>query len=363
VAQAVHLPLLSRRWDLFEVAAVADLSPSLRDAVGSQYGVPPEQRFGDVTEMIKSSDADAVLLLTSGSHGGAALAALEHDVAVFCEKPLAFTVAEADALAAAESRLGRQTLALGYMKEHDPAVRRLADLLGGVRDVRAVDVTVLHPTGESQLAFANLRPAPADVDKVALQALRAEQDQLLTAALGPDTSRYTRDLYANIVLGSMVHDTSLLRALFGGLTAVTDARAWPDDTMPPSVEVTGELNNGARARIAWHYLPDYPEYHETLVVRHATGSLSVTFGTPYVVNSRTKLEVVETVAGGVQRSTWSASGEAFENELVDFYLMMTACQASRSGIAEGRDDIVTSQHIMRALADAQGIQLGGEAGA
>ncbi|MGT2462651.1 hypothetical protein [Sinomonas atrocyanea] len=27
IAQSVHLPLLSRRWDLFEIAAVADASP------------------------------------------------------------------------------------------------------------------------------------------------------------------------------------------------------------------------------------------------------------------------------------------------------------------------------------------------
>ena len=33
VAQAVHLPLLARRWDLFEVAAVSDLSAGLRDAL------------------------------------------------------------------------------------------------------------------------------------------------------------------------------------------------------------------------------------------------------------------------------------------------------------------------------------------
>ena len=43
VAQAVHLPLLARRGDLFEVAAVAELSPSIRDTVGERYGVPKER--------------------------------------------------------------------------------------------------------------------------------------------------------------------------------------------------------------------------------------------------------------------------------------------------------------------------------
>lgn len=40
VAQSVHLPLIARRWDLFELTAVADLSPSLVAEIGAQYGVP-----------------------------------------------------------------------------------------------------------------------------------------------------------------------------------------------------------------------------------------------------------------------------------------------------------------------------------
>ena len=34
VAQAVHLPLIERLRDAFEISAIADLSPSLTDAIG-----------------------------------------------------------------------------------------------------------------------------------------------------------------------------------------------------------------------------------------------------------------------------------------------------------------------------------------
>src|SRR3954447_2371205 len=44
VAQAVHLPLLARHEDVFEIAAIADLSPSLRTALGERYRVPPAAR-------------------------------------------------------------------------------------------------------------------------------------------------------------------------------------------------------------------------------------------------------------------------------------------------------------------------------
>ncbi|WP_158564307.1 Gfo/Idh/MocA family protein [Jiangella anatolica] len=368
VAQSVHLPLIARRWDLFDLVAVCDLAPSLRTAIGEQYAVPAEHRYADAGTMIEQSGADGVVLLTSGSHGDVALRALRAGVSVFCEKPLTYTVAEADALAAAERDLGRPALLLAYMKEHDEAVWQLRERLEGIDDVRTVEIEVLHPTGASQLAFANLRPAPHDVDTDALSRLAADSSQLLDTALGAGTSPRLRELYANVVLGSIVHDTSLLRAVFGGLTTVDGARVWPDGAdegawTARSVEVTGELPGAVRARMSWHYLPAYPAYTETLTVHHGRGTLKVTFGTPYVLNNPTRLEVVEappagTAAGGEVRSVFTSTGESFENELADFHRMVTEGHAPRAGIAEGRADIVTSQRIIRLLA---GEPVGGEA--
>jgi predicted dehydrogenase len=361
VAQTVHLPLLARRWDLFEVVAVSDLSPGLRDAVGEQYGVPPQSRYADVEQMLAGADADATMLLTSGSHGAAALGSLSAGMPVFCEKPLAYTVAEANELAAVEAAADGPALLLAYMKERDDAVARLEDLLAAVDDIRAVEVRVLHPSSPSQLAFANLRPPPVDVPPEQGERLRAADDQLLDAALGAGTTERFRRLYDTVVVGSMVHDISLVRRLFGGLTEVDDVRVWPDHVFPPSVEVSGSLPGGARARLAWHYLEDYPAYRETVDVHHARGSLQVTFGTPYLLNAPTELELVESAPGGEVRSTYRSKGEAFENELVEFHRMVTEGSAPLSGIGHGRADIITSQRIMARLAAQEGIDIGGEA--
>ena len=94
VAQSVHLPLITRRWDLFDLAAVADLSPALLGRVGAQYGIPAEHRYQNLTDMLDGEDLDAVVLLTSGSHGQPALQCIEAGVAVLCEKPLAFSLGE-----------------------------------------------------------------------------------------------------------------------------------------------------------------------------------------------------------------------------------------------------------------------------
>lgn len=363
VAQSVHLPLLARRWDLFETVAVCDLSQSLRDEVGEQYGVPPVDRYSDVEQLLAGTDLDGLALLTSGSHGSEALRALRAGVPVFCEKPLAFTVAEADELAAATAGADRPALLLAYMKEWDDAVDRLRRLLADVRGVRAVEVRVLHPSSASQLAYANLRPAPLDVPQQVIDELRHRDAVLLDAALGAGAPERIRALYAGVVVSSLIHDTSLLRAVFGGLREVDDVQVWPDDLFPPSIEVSGTLDDGVRARMSWHYLPEYPSYRETVTVHHARGSLRLTFGTPYLLNAPTELEVVEPATGGEIRSTYRSMGESFENELVEFHAMVTEGHPPRSGIAEGRADIVTSQRIIRRYAAQHGIALGGEAAA
>lgn len=365
VAQAVHLPLLTRRADLFDIVAVAELSPSVRDAVGQRYGVPKERRFPDLESVLTTAagDIDAVILLTSGSHGDAAVASLERGLAVFCEKPLAYTVAEADRIAAAERALGRPALLLAYMKQYDDAVDRLRERLDDIAAdaIRAVDVTVLHPSGDAQLAFANLLPRTDDVPDDVLAAVVAADDAHLDAAVGEATAGRLRRLYKGVVLGSIVHDTSLLRSLLGGLVHVDAARAWPDDVTPPSVEVTGRLAGGAQARISWHYLEDYPAYRETLTILYATGSLRVTFGTPYVVNSVTTFEAVDGHQLDEVTTTHRSTTEAFENELVAFHRMVTTGERPRSGVADGRADIVTSQRIIRVLAETAGSTVDGEA--
>ena len=145
VAQAVHLPLLARRPDLFLIHAIADASPSTVTAIGDRYAVPPAARHPSLEAMLAAGAIDGVLVLTTGSHGAAALVVLDAGVAVLCEKPLAFTLAEADRLAAHPAA---DRLLLGYMKQYDPAVRRAAAVLREGAAIRAVDVTVLHPTGE-----------------------------------------------------------------------------------------------------------------------------------------------------------------------------------------------------------------------
>lgn len=361
VAQSVHLPLLQRRWDLFELVAIADLSVATAAAVGDQFGVSAAHRYPNLTAMLDGETLDGVLLLTSGSHGAAALECVSRGVAVFCEKPLAYSLAEIDLLQEAEAAATRPLLQLGYMKEYDVAVHALRERLPEPSAIRYVNVEVLHPSGQSQLSYANLLPPAGDVDRDALAALIASDRRAITTALGPDAPSGFGDLYANVILGSLIHDISLVRFLFGSFDNVESATLWAEQDKPGSLEIGGTLLENARIHMHWHYLEDYPRYRETVTVHHTTGTLELEFTVPYLLNAPTELRIITRSAGGESVEVVREVTEAFEQELIAFHQMVTDGVVPPTGTADGRRDVITGQRIAHALAAQQGITIAGEA--
>jgi myo-inositol 2-dehydrogenase / D-chiro-inositol 1-dehydrogenase len=376
VAQAVHLPLINRRPDLFQLVSVFDVSPTLREKVGERFGVPALRRYASLETMLDGEPVDAVMILTGQSHAPAIVAAFARNYPVFCEKPLSFTQGEVDQIeAAVPLRLKTPSLFLGYMKQYDPAVTEAVRLLSEIGEICAVDITVLHPTGASQLEFAHLVPFAHDAPDTDAAAERDRVTHL--AALGAQDDAINR-LYSGALLSSLAHDLSLLRLMTGPPSYIGYVDVWTPassttrrevgrDTralgkQPPSIAVTGQLPGQARVSMHWHYLPDYPAYRETVMVHHGSGSLELVFPSPYLLNAPTRLTVVDYAGGFERRSVYRSVAEAFEIQLEAFYQMVTEGRAPLSTIADGRTDVVTCQQIISCYASRTGIRLGGEAG-
>ena len=365
VAQAVHLPLMAGLPGTFELTAICDLSTALMKALGERYGVPVEHRYRDVTTMLDGVELDGLIVLTSGSHGDVALAALERGLPVLSEKPLATTRAEADRLAAVEGPdHDGERLMVGYMKLFDPAVEEAVRVARDPDEpmgaLRAVEVTVLHPSAESQLAHAHLLPPPDDIDAATMAGLRQRSNELDSEALGAAASSLG-PLYGGILLGSVVHELAVVRAIAGDPIAIDHVETWPDGAWPPSVAIEGRLPGDARISIGWHFLPDYPAYREDVRFHYEHGSVELSFPAPYRLHEPTSL-VVSTGHGETRRRVLLDSiEEAFERELLAFASMVTDGARARSGIADGRADIVTCQRIVARLAIERGIEIGGEA--
>jgi myo-inositol 2-dehydrogenase/D-chiro-inositol 1-dehydrogenase len=362
VAQAVHLPLLARLHETFEIAALCDLSPGLLKALGDEYRVPGEARFASVEALLEGAAIDGLLILTSGSHGAVALAALERGIPVLCEKPLAYTLAEADALLASPNA-GR--LLLGYMKVFDPAVveavRIRADASSGLGPLRAIDVTVLHPTSESQLASAHLLSAPTHFKTGAANPLEAATNELVRQAIGSAAADALGRFYGGTLLSSVVHELSVIRAVAGGVAAIDRVDTWPPDTFPGSISLAGRLADGTRVTIGWHFLEEYPAYREDVRFHHVGGSVELTFPSPYRLHAPTLLTVATGRNETRHRRVLDSTDEAFEIELIAFADLIRHGTPPRTGIADGRADIVTCQQAIARLAEQRGIEIGGEA--
>jgi myo-inositol 2-dehydrogenase / D-chiro-inositol 1-dehydrogenase len=357
VAQAVHLPLLAKHPERFRIDALCDLSAGARDVLGARYGVPPERRFERAEDLLQADGLDAVAILTSGSHGSLATAAARAGHAVFCEKPLAYTLAEIDELAACDPRLQ-----LGYMKLYDPAVERAVELLASRPAPRSIEVTVLHPPSAPQLAHAGLLPVPVDVDAGALGRVRDDEAAMSDQALGSVPPWLAR-LYSEVLLGSIVHDLAVVRALAGGPLQVDDADAWGAADGDGSLLLLGRLPSGARVSIRWHYLEGYPAYREEVRVHDEHGTVELVFPAPYLLHAPTALTVVE-VDGEAERSTrLRSTAEAFERQWLAFDTLVRDGAPPRAAIDEGREDLIACQAAARVLAARHDTEIGGEAAA
>lgn len=104
------------------VVATYDVDHERAAGMAQHHGAHPCAVLGDLLDRV-----DAVWVCTwTSAHLEAAEAAAERSLAIFCEKPLAPTLAEAERLAAALERVPHQ---VGLVLRHAPVFRAAADLV------------------------------------------------------------------------------------------------------------------------------------------------------------------------------------------------------------------------------------------
>ena len=110
------------------LTAVCDVVPAAAAACGVAMGVPFDY---DHHTLLARPDVDAVIVATpNGRHTPVVLEATAAGKHVFCEKPLALTVAECDAAIDAAGRNGVRLL-VGHVLHLMPQFRRVIDLFAG----------------------------------------------------------------------------------------------------------------------------------------------------------------------------------------------------------------------------------------
>jgi predicted dehydrogenase len=167
-------PNLARNFDRLpgaELRWICDQSQEARERFAPTF--PNARVSGELDELLADSELDAVVIATHvPSHAPLALRALAAGKHCFVEKPLAYSVAEADQVVAA-AREAQRVLMVGHLLEYHPGVQKLKEIAG------SGELGDVHYLYSNRLNLGKLRP-----DENALWSLGAHDVSVLLHLAG-----------------------------------------------------------------------------------------------------------------------------------------------------------------------------------
>ena len=291
------------------LVAVVDTDTDRAAVVAAETGAAPES---DVTALDGRVDA-VTLAVPTESHHAVALPLLERGVSVLVEKPMARTVAEADALVAAAEASGA-VLAVGHTERYNPAVAAALPL---VRAPRFIEV---HRIGTF----------PA------------------------------RSLDIDVVFDLMIHDLDIILTTVGAEVVTVEAVGVP--VLTDRVDIanarlrftSGCIANLTASRISRDRVRKLRFFQQDAYI-------SVDCAAQEVEGWRvTRTPGSEPAIAGGQLDV--ARGEPLERELVDFVRAVFTGGAPRVGGADGRRALALAQRVADAMEKGEGAQRRQETG-
>lgn len=361
MAQAVHLPVLRRRWDRFAISALVDHSPRRRRESAEVWGIEEDRRYEKVADLIaavraKTVTIDAALLSTDGLHVDDLLALMKRGIPVLVEPPVGYSAEEVARVADFERMTGRRLLMMAYPQQYDDSVIRMSEHIA-TKDLRMVDHEVLMPASQPLFGGAHVTTASYDLpSEVRSERRKALQAAVETGAGGGATQR-DRDLYVKGLLTGVAHQMSLIEAAYGPIARLSAVRHWPKGVIPGSIELLGELEGGAQVRLVWHYLPFAPEYSETVEVLSARRRMRLELPAPSHGDNRSTVSLREKKAGVVQETSTVATKGSAELMWEAFHSFVEKGNLPVSGAAEALAQVTLLREVLATIVAADGRSL------
>lgn len=132
-ARLLHWPALHQMPDRYRLVAVANRTRAKASAFADMAGLDQNAVYQDYRELLTRDDLDVVLLaLPPELNLEAARAAAKAGLDIICEKPIAATLAAAQAMAALPQEFGVQLLIAENFR-YDAAVQKMRELLDAGR--------------------------------------------------------------------------------------------------------------------------------------------------------------------------------------------------------------------------------------
>ena len=261
MAQKVHIPNFSSIHGC-ELVALAEMRPKLGEKVQKRFGIPKLYRHH--AEMLVDPEIDAIAV----SAGFIAQGQIAHDALlagkdVFMEKPMAVSLAQADAILEAERRSGRR-LMVAYMKRYDAGnelAKETIDRLRATGELGPITFVRNHGFGGDWICGLE---TPIDTTDEPIPEISAQELDWIPAEFRTDAS--VRRQYLSY-LQQYTHNVNLLRWLLDAGDDVTVRAVDLDDDGYTGVVVLSVA--GIRAVIESGTISHYRwDEHTQIYFRH-----------------------------------------------------------------------------------------------
>ena len=132
ISQVAHIPTLSYMSDFYRITYLCDISTSALAHCASKVAGGPPKTTTSPEELCSSPDVDVVFIANSTEyHAAHAILGLKHDKIVFIEKPISFSLQDADAIVTAEKQ-SKGNVMVGYMRRYAAAFLDAIEEVGGM---------------------------------------------------------------------------------------------------------------------------------------------------------------------------------------------------------------------------------------
>lgn len=328
---ALHLPTLARLPGVFRPVHFADGGSGRAQSLAERHAA----RYSAGVDSITGDPAVDVLAVCSppALHAAHVLRAVDSGVrAVFCEKPVATTAADARAVIEACRSTGT-VLLVGTNHVHDPAWQRAKHaLIAEGEEVRTICVTVALPPN-SRYHHLVTEPGPSH---------DAPSRPVPDLAEGEVSAAVVREL----ILGLAIHDLPAIRDIAPRLDGIDFVRA-----IPPVGYTMGFRAGGVRILMTATMLPGGPDARWTMSVTSARARVSVEFEPAFVHAGSAQVSV--RTADDQVRTFRRDGDDGYVREWGDFAIL-----AARQRPVE-YDEILDDALFSITLADAAAAHLRG----
>lgn len=341
IAQVEHIPNLIRLADRFELIGVADPSATARKFVGEHFAVPVHEGI----EALFAAGPDAVVIASPDPfHTDNVLAALEAGIHVFCEKPLCYSPAEADAIIEARNA-ARRVVQVGYMKRFDPSYEAALDLLPeNGEGLLYISVEINDPDSWPFVAHHPLVRGD-DLAPSLIEEGRERQARQVTEALGVELKGAEFKGFTGAFSSSLVHDINLVHGMLDRMGIdtgeVLDARIFAGgEAASGTVDLPGDLP-GAGA--LWHMVHlavrELAEFRERISLYFADSVIELVFPSPYLNHQQTELHVQRSTGQRLEKTlVRNGFGEGYIRQLESFWSSVNEGAEVRNTVEDARRD-------------------------